>query len=224
MRASVVAAILAAVPASAAPLPAARPAAAIDRLALVTRHNPTLHGVDYSAPLTVGNGGFAFTADVTGLQTFEGAYYRQGIPLETLSRWGWVTDENPRRFTLADAQAPYTLPDGRVQTFPTRTDVPAADWLRQNPHDHPLGQIALEWTKDDGTPFVPADVHALTQVLDLWRGLVTSRYELGGTPVEVKTAVDPASDSVAVRVESRTGRQRAACASASPFRAATTSR
>jgi hypothetical protein len=188
MLAYVVAAILASVP--------------IDRQALVTRHNPTLHRVDYSAPLTVGNGGFAFSADVTGLQTFEGAYYRHGIPLETLSRWGWVTDENPRRFTLADAQAPYALPDGRVQAFPTRTDVPAADWLRQNPHDHPLGQIALEWTKDDGTPFVPADVHALTQVLDLWRGIVTSRYELGGTPVEVRTAVDPASDSVAVRVES----------------------
>ena len=202
MRAYVVAAILATLPPSAAPPPAARQAAAIDRLALVTRHNPTLHRVDYSAPLTVGNGAFAFTVDVTGLQTFEGAYYRQGIPLETLSRWGWATDENPRRFTLADAQAPYSLPDGRVQAFPTRTDVPAADWLRQNPHDHPLGQIALEWTKDDGTPFAPADVRALTQVLDLWRGTVTSRYELGGTPVEVRTAVDPASDSVAVRVAS----------------------
>ena len=150
----------------------------------------------------MGNGGFAFTVDATGLQTFEGAYYRQGVPLETLSRWAWVSDDNPRRFTLADTAAPYALPEGRVQPFPTRTDVPAADWLRQNPHDHPLGQIALEWIKDDGSPFVPEDVRALTQVLDLWRGVITSRYELGGTPVEVKTAVDPASDSIAVSVES----------------------
>jgi hypothetical protein len=177
-------------------------AAAIDRQARVSRHNPTLHRVDYAAPLTVGNGGFAFTVDVTGLQTFADAYYREGIPLETLSRWAWAEEENPRGFKLADADAPYTLPDGRVQAFPTRTDVPAADWLRRNPHDQPLGQIALEWTKDDGAPFVPADVQALTQVLDLWRGVVTSRYTLGGTPVEVRTAVDPAADAVAVRVES----------------------
>jgi hypothetical protein len=188
MLAYVVAALLATVP--------------IDRQALVTRHDPTLHNVDYAAPLTVGNGGFAFTVDVTGLQTFESAYYREGVPLETLARWAWVSDDNPRRFTLADAEAPYALPDGRVQPFPTRTDVPAADWLRQNPHDHPLGQMALEWTKDDGTPFVPDDVRALTQVLDLWRGVITSRYELGGTPVEVTTAVDPASDTIALRVES----------------------
>ena len=111
MLAYVVAAILAAVP--------------IDRQTLVTRHNPTLHQVDPAAPLTVGNGGFAFTVDATGLQTFADAYYRQGVPLETLSRWAWVSDDNPRGFTLADAAAPYALPEGRVQPFPTRTDFPA---------------------------------------------------------------------------------------------------
>jgi len=109
------------------------------------------------------------------------------------------------------ADAPFSRPDGRVQPFPTRTDVPAADWLRQNPHDHPLGQVSLEWIKDDGSELVPADVRALTQVLDLWRGVITSRYELGGTPVEVKTAVDPGSDAVAIQVRSplvATGRLR----------------
>ena len=38
----------------------------IDRHALVTRHNPR----NPWAPLTVGNGRFAFTVDWTGLQTF----------------------------------------------------------------------------------------------------------------------------------------------------------
>ncbi len=45
----------------------------IDRHALVTRHNPTITAVDKSAPFMVGNGNFAFTADITGLQTFPGA-------------------------------------------------------------------------------------------------------------------------------------------------------
>ena len=204
MLAYVVAALLATVPRSAPEKP-------IDRQALVTRHDPTFHAIDYAAPLTVGNGGFAFTVDATGLQTFSAAYYREGIPLETLSRWAWATDENPRGFTLADADASFSRPDGRVQPFPTRTDVPAADWLRKNPHDHPLGQVALEWVKDDGSELAPADVRALTQVLDLWRGVITSRYELGGTPVEVKTAVDPGSDALAIQIRSplvATGRLR----------------
>jgi hypothetical protein len=42
----------------------------IDRFTLVTRHNPTLNKFDLLSPLSVGNGEFAFTADVTGLQTF----------------------------------------------------------------------------------------------------------------------------------------------------------
>lgn len=53
-------------PVEAAPPEAALP---IDRKALVTRHNPVLRAIDVNAPATVGNGGFAFNADITGLQT-----------------------------------------------------------------------------------------------------------------------------------------------------------
>ncbi len=45
----------------------------IDRHALTQRHNPTLTQIDPSAPLMVGNGNIAFTADITGLQTFPGS-------------------------------------------------------------------------------------------------------------------------------------------------------
>ena len=43
---------------------------AINRKALVTRNNPVITCVDTLASLSVGNGAFAFTTDVTGLQTF----------------------------------------------------------------------------------------------------------------------------------------------------------
>lgn len=174
----------------------------IDRAALVARHNPVIKRVDYDAPLTVGNGGFAFGADITGLQTFAAEYHRHGIPVEILSRWCWVTDENPSGYTLADANKDYTLPDGRVLGFPTRQSSPAGDWLRKNPRNHPLGQLALVWDKPDGTAFVPADVQEPEQTLDLWRGIITSRFKLGGVPVVVTTACDPAADTVAVRIES----------------------
>ena len=43
--------------------------ARIDRLALVTRHDPVLRTFDVESPLSVGNGRVAFTVDATGLQT-----------------------------------------------------------------------------------------------------------------------------------------------------------
>src|SRR2546430_17083324 len=62
----------------------------IDRKALAARHNPVLRAIDPLSPLSVGNGEFAFTADVTGLQTFPDVY-GQGLPLCTMSQWGWYT-------------------------------------------------------------------------------------------------------------------------------------
>jgi len=62
----------------------------LDRRAIVTRHNPKLHTSDPTAPLSVGNGEFAFTADFTGLQSFPDQYERT-TPLCTQSQWGWHT-------------------------------------------------------------------------------------------------------------------------------------
>jgi len=61
----------------------------IDRQALVTRHTIERDCVDDNprSVLQVGNGEFAFNADVTGLQTFHG---------QTLSNWGWHEDPLPK--------------------------------------------------------------------------------------------------------------------------------
>jgi hypothetical protein len=84
----------------------------IDRHALVSRHNPVLRKLDLESPLSVGNGQFAFTADVTGLQTFPEAFEKT-IPLGTLSGAGTVrrtrtdgasTSSNSRSSTVTDAR------------------------------------------------------------------------------------------------------------------------
>jgi hypothetical protein len=177
-------------------------AAPIDREALVRRHNPVVRSVDYDSPLTVGNGGFAFTADITGLQTFADLYHRNGVPTETQARWAWVSDQNVDGYTLADASKPFTQGDGRVVPYPTMQSSPAGDWLRKNPRAHPVGQLQLVWDKPDGTAFTPSDIQEPEQTLDLWTGIITSRYKLGGVPVKVTTASAPNSDTVAVRIES----------------------
>src|SRR4051794_11302927 len=69
---------------------ASRTSTTIDRAALVNRHNPVMRQLDPLSPLSLGNGEFAFTADVTGLQTFP-EEYEQAMPLCTMSQWGWHT-------------------------------------------------------------------------------------------------------------------------------------
>jgi hypothetical protein len=174
----------------------------IDRQALVARHFPVVTRVDPDAPLTVGNGRFAFTADATGLQTLADHYHRNGVPTETLARWAWASEPNPHGYVLGDANRPFTQADGRTVSYPTDGGSEAGQWLRRNPHDLPLGQLAFEADRKDGRALGPEDVRAPRQTLDLWRGVVDSRFRLGGVPVHVTTAAHPDLDLVAVRVES----------------------
>src|SRR3954467_4316929 len=126
------------------PLRAAEtPAPRIDRHALVTRHNPRITQIDPWAPLSVGNGEFCFTADVTGLQTFADFYHAHGIGLETQARWSWHSNPNPNGYKLADANRPFTA-YGETRGYPTNERSPAGQWLRENPHAWPLPQLALD--------------------------------------------------------------------------------
>ncbi|MGC3959504.1 MAG: hypothetical protein QM813_16620 [Verrucomicrobiota bacterium] len=174
----------------------------IDRQALVSRHNPVIRKLDVDAPLTVGNGGFAFGADITGLQTFAEHYHRWGVPVETESRWCWVSDTNVNNYTLADARRDFTNADGRVLAYPTKSSSPAGDWLRKNPRIQPLGQISLDYVKADGSAIAPDDIKKPEQTLDLWRGVITSKFEIEGKPVLVTTVCHPQHDLIAVRIES----------------------
>ncbi len=176
----------------------------IDRHALVTRHNPHLEKMDPWAPLSVGNGQFCFTADITGLQTFSDHYFANGIPLETMARWAWHEDPNPHSYQLADANTDYTG-GGKIQPYPTLGSSPAGKWLRENPHDMPLAQLGLSFTHADGRALALTDVEQMNQTLDMWSGVLTSRYSIDGQPVVVTTASFPAQgidDTIAVRIES----------------------
>lgn len=173
----------------------------IDRQALVGRHNVVLRSPDPWAPLTVGNGEFAFTADVTGLQTFP-AFYRESIPLSTLSQWAWHSFPNPYAFRLEQTLEPYDTA-GRTVSYPTNTRIPAAGWLRQNPHRIGLARIGLA-LEEGGRTAVIGSLRNLEQRLDLWSGTLDSRFEISGQQFHVRTWVHPARDVLAVRIE-RTG-------------------
>ncbi len=177
----------------------------IDREVLVRRNNVTLRKADPLTPLSVGNGEFAFTADITGLQTF-GEYYEKGMPLGTQSQWGWHTMPNPKDYKLSDILEYYTVAGRKVSyasgSANSRGYSPAAIWLRSNPHRLHLGKIGLRLRKSNGSSVSIKDLTNTYQRLDLWTGLLSSRFEVDGQPVKVQTVCHPERDLLAVHIES----------------------
>lgn len=168
----------------------------IDRHALVSRHNVVLTAYNHERPLSVGNGEFAFNMDITGLQTF--------VPFNTMSQWGWHSGEVPGGTKLQDYQETLVQTHGRPVPYPLPDPVHPAisDWMASSPHRINLGRFGLVLTRKDGSPATEADIQNPRQELDLWRGIVSSRFEIEGVAVAVQTACHPTLDAVAVRIES----------------------
>jgi hypothetical protein len=170
----------------------------LDRRTIVRRHNPRVTRLDdpFTA-LTVGNGEFAFTADVTGLQTFTDVYEKT-FPLTTAAHWAWHT--TPPTADVRVDEFRYKNFDTYGRAVPYATDrtgqEPTFNWLRENPHRMHLGRIGLE------LPSREVEIKNVEQTLDLWSGLLVSRFNVLGQPVEMQTCVHPTRDLVAIRVRS----------------------
>jgi len=178
--------------------------AAIDRHALVTRHNPTITAVDKSAPFMVGNGNFAFTADITGLQTFQDQYSPLA-PLLIEAQWGWHSF--PGKFELKQALKPFKV-RGKLRWYPAlenwdEAKKPEIQWLRENPHKFSLGRLGLRLENTNGGAASFADLSSTRQTLDLWNGRLNSSFSFDGVPVEVETSVHPQRDLLIVRLKSQ---------------------
>jgi len=182
----------------------------IDRYALVTRNNVILNEPDPLAPLTVGNGDFAYTADVTGLQSFEDYYFKNGIPLETLSNWTWHSFPNTGHLSLNESMREIDF-HGRKVSYPSDEKSPAGQYFRVNPHPVPLGQISL--SDENGKRLDLSMITNIYQKLDIWSGIIYSQYEISGQPVSVETVCHPELSLVAFKIKSpllKTGKLRPA--------------
>ena len=180
---------------------------AIDREALITRHNISLDAIDPEAPVMVGNGDFAMALDITGLQTFRDQY-SEFSPLLSEAQWAWHSFPNPEHYTIEDAYQPIKV-NGKTYTYPYITDWaqaaanPAIAYLRRNPHRFSLGRLAFARMEEGKTtPLDFVSVEATHQTLDLWAGKVSSRFVLDSAPVSVSTSVHPDRDMVIVEARS----------------------
>ncbi|HEV8283899.1 MAG TPA: hypothetical protein VGQ09_06300 [Chitinophagaceae bacterium] len=177
----------------------------IDRKDLVQRHAISNTKFDPLSSLTVGNGKFAFTVDVTGLQSFPD-FYAKGIPLGTESEWGWHSFPNTNHYKFEETLKTYHL-NGRdisysVQWNESGRNKDASNWFRQNPHRLQLGNIGFEIKKKNGLLAGVEDIGNIHQQLNLWTGEIHSQFTIGDTPVDVITYCHQQQDAIAVKMKS----------------------
>jgi|EP01047_Picozoa_sp_COSAG01_P038386 hypothetical protein len=224
----------------------------IDRHAVVGRHCPSLSSINTSEVAVLGNGAFALSVDVTGLQTlnetFSGlvntsnpyrcrcpAHAEVYFPLMTGADWGWHSFKPPgaagskadpfappqygtfwdrwrvssNRSAIRESWYPTgSAASGGGRTGPSDPDVAAAiEWRGLNPHRISLGQVALRRLDADHggvtLPIDAAELSGINQTLDLWQGILHSRFSLSGAAVEVLSAVHGEADMLAARVQSK---------------------
>lgn len=170
--------------------------AKIDRKALVSRHNPHIQQIDTLASLSVGNGEFAFTCDVTGLQTLH-RLYSKGVPLGTMAQWGWHSFPNTKGYKAQDALKSYDFGRGTAEWYSCQLKdeygKAASDYLRANPHRLHLGIVAFDGIQ-------AADLSQINQTLDMWDGIVSSEYLCKGKPMKVLTSCDAEKDMIVAQI------------------------
>lgn len=176
----------------------------IERRKLITQYNPKLKMADTASPLTVGNGEFAFTADITGLQSLYHRY-KEDCPLCTLSQWGWHTapvGSSLYQYTMEDldmTEFPYR---GRVVKYPKDRKAGNEEvyhWLRRNPHRLNLGRIGILYQDRE---IEPEELSGISQELNLYEGRITSIYRLDQHPCKTEVCCDSESDTLGIRIQS----------------------
>ncbi len=158
--------------------------------------------------MQVGNGNFAFGADVTGLQTF--------LPYAILSSWGWKNDSFPLGKALEDVlsyEGVQLLNHGREVQYEFLNATGASvdqqalqQWLISNPNRVNLGRTGLAFLMSPGGKandnVMEDDLKDVVQTLDLWTGQMTSTFVFQGSNVTVRTVSAQDSDVIGVQVES----------------------
>lgn len=198
---------------------------------------PAVGGLEWCAPnatssafaqLTVGNGDFAFTADLSGLQSLNRSYGSSsdfGFPALTQASWGWHTPDP--RWLDPTMPSPYRedgSPNITYEDFPVislderpghgnrslpylvnceqHNDPRLCHWWYNFPVRTSLGQLAFVTQHSDGVvaPLAIQDIRNSSQHLDLYTSVLSSNWTVGGHRAKVTTVADDEStDTVATQ-------------------------
>ena len=180
--------------------------ASIDREAVLFRNSPIITEADPLTSLTVGNGHFATTVDVTGLQSYVDDY-KNGIPLNAMSDWGWHSFPNKENLKEEESQKAYDFGHGHPEVYAIEYKKAedgrhklATEYFRVNPHRLNLGAVGLDLKDANGNAIALSKLTDINQKLNLWQGEITSNYKADGEKVNVVTIGLPNRDAVAYRI------------------------
>ncbi|MCR5820469.1 MAG: hypothetical protein K6F94_05950 [Bacteroidaceae bacterium] len=180
----------------------------IDRHTVVSRNNPVIRKPDPLSALSVGNGHFVTTVDVTGLQSFPEAY-RQGVPLTAMSDWGWHRFSNTAALREEETQRTFTFPCRQhsevyaVEYKHGGRQQQATEYFRVNPHRLNLGTIGLQMQNADGVPLSLQQISNIEQVQKMYDGVIESHFTVGGEQVDVQTSCVQDRDAIIYSIRSQ---------------------
>ncbi len=165
---------------------------AIDRKALVNRHNITNAGIEDI--LALGNGKFCFGIDATGMQTFGG---------NIMCDWAWHSYPLPYGITMNDIPETGTIETGKLlgpmKKVAAKREV--RGWMFRNPHRFTMGRI--RFIRAIGQSLAKSDIEISERKLNIWQGIHTTSFKIDKIyNVKVKTVVHPTADIVSFKIES----------------------
>lgn len=176
----------------------------IDRKAVLDRNNPVVTSFDPLNSLSVGNGHFCTTVDVTGLQSFP-LLCENGVPLCAMSDWGWHSYPNVDNLKPVETQRVMNLGHGREESYAVEyktegRNKQATEYFRVNPHRLNLGNLALNFIDSSNKSIDVSGIESPKQTLNLYDGNINSSYTVLGKPVQVTTACLPCDDALIAKV------------------------
>jgi len=120
-----------------------------------------------------------------------------------MSNWAWHTapTDDGKVYEWDDLHLTEYQHAGRTVHYPVEAkpgNEEVYQWLRHNPHKFNLARIGLCF---QGNEINPEDIEDIRQELNLYEGILHSRFTLYGETVEVTTLCDSESDTIAFRVK-----------------------
>lgn len=158
----------------------------------VSKYDVKLNSLDIANPLTIGNGNFAFTCDITGLQTFSNLY--KAIPLCTMSNEIWAERE-------AVGEVPYQTykkaSDGSKVCYMTDTKGKDYQQFRDDVFKFNLFRLVFLYK---GKVLDVSKLSSVSQHLSLYDGKIVSIFSYQGERVEVETKIPQSHNNIQIHV------------------------
>lgn len=181
----------------------------IDRQVVVKRNNPIVTKADTLASLSVGNGHFVTTVDVTGLQSYP-QDYKNGVSLCAMTDWGWHRFPNTKSLKPSDSEKAFDFGHGHKEVYAVEykkvedgMHKDATEFFRVNPHRLNLGAVGLNLSDAKGNRISLSQITDIRQEQNLYDGEIISSFVADGQKVEVSTGVHPDKDALYARIRSQ---------------------